>query len=80
MNAIETFIDYLKYEKRVSSHTVTAYSIDLQQFTDYLLSDYQCTEILLTDSEMIRSWMLFLIENKETTRTVNRKLSALRAF
>src|SRR5574344_411111 len=80
MNAIGTFIDYLKYEKRVSSHTVTAYSIDLQQFTDYLLSDYQCNEILQTDPEMIRSWMLFLIENKETTRTVNRKLSALRAF
>ena len=76
-----TFIHYLQYEKRVSPHTVEAYSIDLQQFTDYMkncLDIHNLTDIGNTE---IRTWIISLLEDdKHSARTVNRKISTLRAF
>ena len=76
-----TFIHYLQYEKRVSPHTVEAYSIDLQQFTDYMkncLDIHNLTDIGNTE---IRTWIITLLEDdKHSARTVNRKISTLRAF
>jgi integrase/recombinase XerC len=80
MNYQESFISYLKYEKRNSSHTVTAYKKDLDQFVLY------CTErvgefgVKRVDAKLVRSWIVSLMEQKYTPRSVNRKISTLKAF
>lgn len=76
---LEKFESYLESEKRFSSHTVTAYLKDVNQFLDAM-------EITLKEDlkeikhSLIRSWMVALIEQGIVNRSVNRKLSTLRTF
>ena len=57
------FIDYLKYEKRVSPHTVTAYEHDLAQFFSYLEEKLEIHQLSDVHSEDIRSWIISLLED-----------------
>ena len=75
---IEQFISYLQFEKRFSSHTVTAYRKDLSQFTDFLNIDG--LNLLSISHQEVRSWMLALMELGCEAKTVSRKLSVLRSF
>ena len=79
MEYIQEFIRYLKFERRYSVHTQKAYESDLTQFNNYLSSEYECT---LTEAKdvMVRSWMMFLIEENCSKRSLNRKLSSIRQF
>jgi integrase/recombinase XerC len=76
----EKFIDYIRFEKRFSPHTVLSYEHDLAQFEKYLLLQYQQTDLSAADHNMIRSWVVSLLEQEITARTVNRKLSTLKSF
>jgi integrase/recombinase XerC len=76
----QNFIDYLKFEKRASVHTVTAYSNDLDQFFQYLHKYYQITAPKEVEYTYIRSWMAHLMESGVTARAINRKLSSIRSF
>ena len=42
----ETFINYLQYEKRFSTHTIIAYEHDLEQFATFLQDTYSLTSML----------------------------------
>lgn len=79
MQYIEDFIRYLKFEKRYSIYTQKAYKTDLVQCKDYLELYYESSLLDALDV-MIRSWMMFLIENSCSRRSLNRKLSSLRQF
>ena len=79
MQNILAFLNYLQYEKRYSTHTLVAYKTDLGQFNDYLIEQYEST-LFLVNSAMIRSWMMTVIENGCSKRSLNRKLSSLRQF
>ena len=77
---LERFIQYIKYEKRYSPHTVSAYQSDLDQFFKFL----NCPEQIINNpSEItyqhIRSWMVHLMED-QTGRSVNRKIATLRKY
>jgi integrase/recombinase XerC len=76
----EKFIDYIRYEKRFSAHTITAYQHDLQQFAVFLQIQYNLQDITQANHSMIRSWLVDLLTNQVTPRTVNRKLSTLKSF
>ena len=76
----EAFINYLRYEKRLSPHTVIAYSNDLDQFIIYLKSVYSLEDIKEVNHSVIRSWIVSLMENKIKARSVNRKISTLKSF
>jgi integrase/recombinase XerC len=76
----ERFLAYIQFEKRYSAHTVTAYRSDLDQFFEYLLHHFNTTDITEVNHAMIRSWLVFLMEQQITPRTVNRKLTALKSF
>ncbi|MGN6638150.1 MAG: site-specific integrase, partial [Mucilaginibacter sp.] len=69
---LERFIQYIKYEKRYSPHTVSAYQSDLEQFFKFLNHPEETvnhpSEISYQD---IRSWMVHLMED-QTARSVNR--------
>src|SRR5687767_2355995 len=73
------FIEYLRFEKRFSEHTIIAYEADLAQFTAYL--EKSCpVDITEVNHTIIRSWMVEMMEHKITPRTINRKLSSLKTF
>lgn len=75
------FIDYLKYEKRMSPHTITAYQSDLAQFSEFAgerLGVESAAEVAAKD---IRTWIISLLEDESVqASSVNRKISSLRAF
>lgn len=77
---IQSFLDHLRYARRVSVHTVNSYQTDLQQFSDYL--EFQYTGVLLTQVEpiFIRSWLAHLKDEQHSAKTINRKISALKSF
>lgn len=77
---IDEFVSYLRFEKRYSPHTLTAYQCDLKQFKDYMLDQYQLncsTEVKLMH---VRSWVYDMTERKLKKQSINRKLSTLRSY
>jgi len=76
----DKYIDYLRYEKRYSAHTILAYQTDLDDFSDFLSMQYNISDLLVADHTLIRSWLISLIERKISARSVNRKLSTLKSF
>lgn len=81
MKTLDSYIEYLRYEKRCSENTITAYQHDIEQFFLYMDKALQITELNNISSSDIRTWILTLLEDEQhTARTVNRKISALKAF
>jgi integrase/recombinase XerC len=76
----ELFLNYIKFEKRYSLNTFSAYKKDLEQFFSFLLSDYQTEDEITINHLMIRSWLVHLMENKISPRSVNRKITTLKSF
>ena len=76
----EKFIEYLEFTKRCSSHTVAAYLKDLSQFTEYIKKEFDTEDVTEADYQMIRMWIVNMIENNITARSVNRKISALKSL
>lgn len=75
------FIQYLRYERRVSENTVKAYQLDLNQFVQYMEDKLDIKELTDVSGGDIRTWVLTLLEDDtHTARSVNRKISALKAF
>ena len=77
---VEQFIQYLRYERNYSSHTVLAYRKDLEQFSLFLTDEYGVDDLSRADADMIRFWLLCLMEEGLSARSVNRKLSSLKSF
>jgi integrase/recombinase XerC len=75
---IEQFIQYLKFEKRFSPLTVTAYQKDLNQFLVFIAVPE--SELLNITHQQVRSWMVELMDHGNEAKTVNRKVSSLRSF
>jgi integrase/recombinase XerC len=75
---LQSFLNFLQYEKRSSPHTLESYSNDLLQF-DAFLKPYE-KEIEQASHIDIRNWMVSMMEVKITPRSINRKISALNSF
>jgi integrase/recombinase XerC len=76
---LEHFIQYLSFEKRYSPHTIGAYEHDIQQFINFadLSSKKDFQEV---NSFLIRGWIVQLIDDGISNRSVNRKLASLRTY
>ena len=78
---IKPFLDYLLLEKNYSIHTQKAYQANLESFQNFIQDSQPETEGIENVSySEIRSWIVDLIQQGNSTRTVNRKLSVLRSF
>ena len=77
---LEKYIGYLKYEKRYSEHTVIAYKKDLEQFVHFFQSYSEGSLWEDVVNKDIRSWIANFVEEGNSTKTVNRKLSCLKSF
>lgn len=74
------FLDYLKFQKRYSQHTIISYETDLKAFTMYLKDDYDSPEPSGIKPAYIRAWLASLKENGLSSKTINRKISSLKSF
>jgi integrase/recombinase XerC len=79
-SSIQPFLDYLRFEKRYSQHTIISYQNDLEQFFAYLQSQFDSPAIDKITSAIIRSWLAELKGDKLTSKTINRKISTLKSF
>jgi len=75
-----SFIDYLKFEKRYSPHTITSYNNDISQFSFFIAKTYTGITIDKIGHNHIRSWMVELVNNSISSKSINRKISSLRSF
>ena len=80
MQHLEQFLGFLRYEKRYSDHTVTAYEKDLDQFIQFgndMVGDFCFVE---ADHHLIRQWIISLMDNGVKVVSVRRKISTLRSL
>jgi integrase/recombinase XerC len=77
---MESFLQYLRYERNYSVHTVLSYQRDLNQFEAFILQQESCFEPTKIDSVQVRSWITCLMETGYSPLSVNRKLSSLKSF
>lgn len=77
---LQPFLDYLKFEKRYSQHTLLSYQNDLEQFFAYLASQFDAPALNKVTSMYIRSWLAELKEGGLSSKSINRKISTLRSF
>ena len=77
---VDEFIRYMQYEKKYSSHTVSAYKKDLEQFTLFLDSEYGKSAAGKVLADAARDWVASLRMGGDKPRSVNRKISTLRSF
>lgn len=76
----QPFIDYIQAEKRYSNHTILSYKKDLEQFQVFLRFQYQQEDVNIASFQQIRSWIVHLMNEGNSSKTVNRKISTLRSF
>lgn len=78
--SFKAFTDYLQLEKKYSSHTVTAYLKDLQDFRQFAIREYEYLDIVDVNYAVIRNWIVSLVDVGISNRTVNRKISSLKTY
>lgn len=77
---IDSFLEHLQSEKRLSRHTVLAYQNDLSQFASFLQQTRDIHNVAEADYTAIRDWIVDLVETGLEPVSVNRKIASLRSF
>jgi len=77
---IETFGNYLKFERRYSELTKGAYLRDLQQLAGYLQQDFELNQVHQVEALHLRSWMVSLKQKNLKERSLLRKMSSVKSF
>ncbi|MEO5984573.1 MAG: tyrosine-type recombinase/integrase [Ferruginibacter sp.] len=80
LQLIQSFLNYLKYQKRYSQHTILAYESDLTAFFDFVQVQFNESEVKAFVPAYIKTWLAGLKEHKISTKTINRKISSLKTF
>lgn len=74
------FSDYLLLEKKYSKHTVMAYSRDIKNFRVFLNQHHDSENLEQVGYSEIRQWIVELVDQDISNRTINRKVSSLNAY
>lgn len=76
----DSFIKYLRQEKRVSSHTIISYEADIKQFQSFFNEYSSNPKIETADRRAIRSWIVELSLKNLSSKSINRKIATLKSF
>lgn len=77
---LNRYINYLRFEKRFSEHTVEAYRTDIISFSTYLYDTFGLTSAIEVRPFHLRSFLASLMEKGISNRSISRKKSALNRF
>jgi integrase/recombinase XerC len=77
---LDSFRNYLEFEKKYSPHTIKAYSDDLCTFKTFNKIHFDQENIDQVHYSQIRSWIVSLVDNHVSTVSINRKVASLKAF
>ena len=76
----DSFLDYLRYERNYSEKTVLAYGEDISQLREFAQERMEKFDPAEVKPELVREWIVSLMDQGYTSTSVNRKLSSLRSF
>lgn len=77
--ALERFLSHLQLARGASEHTLRAYRLDLSDFSAFAKSE-GCVDLAGVSKRILRRYLALLYEKGAKTRTVLRRLAALRSF
>ncbi|WP_394767906.1 tyrosine-type recombinase/integrase [Ferruginibacter sp.] len=73
-------MDYLKFQKRYSQHTIISYQNDLTSFFDFIETQFAIQSLNEINASFARSWLASLKEKGIESKSINRKISTLKSF
>jgi integrase/recombinase XerC len=76
----ESFLNYLRFQKRYSRNTIISYQTDLEQFLVFIITNFSAPSIKEINAAIVRTWLAGLKEEKLTSKSINRKISTLKSF
>ena len=76
--AVQRFLDHLTVERGLSENTLSAYALDICQFTTFL--EKSGKDLLSLDQESIVGFSVWMDKEQFARSTVARKLSAVKVF
>lgn len=77
---ISQFIQFISSEKRLSQHTIIAYTNDLNQFEIFLQNEFPEVNLATASFQEIRAWVVQLSDNQIDNKSINRKIATLKSF
>ena len=77
---LEEFIAYLRYERAYSELTIISYSGSLKEFGLYCKSSIEEMSWQTVTSDVVRSWIVYLLDSGLAPAGVCPKLSAVKSF
>src|ERR1700752_1960850 len=77
---IDSFIDYIRFERRYSPNTCVAYQKDISEFRDFIESTFEVYGPDKVKQDFIRTWIHSFIQDKRTASTIHRKISSIKSY
>lgn len=77
---LNSFLQYLQFQRRYSLHTIVAYQTDLEQFFAYLASQYDSPSAKDIKPNFVRSWLAEIRGDNISPKSLCRKISSLKSF
>ena len=77
---IRRFLDHIAIEKRYSPRTVKEYGDDLRAWCAFLGWEIEDFDPKQLDAEDVKAWMLQMLEDGQSPRSVKRRLSAVKSL
>ncbi|MFT4750571.1 MAG: integrase/recombinase XerC [Neolewinella sp.] len=74
------FLAHLTHQRRLSEHTVAAYTNDLKQFSAWCLKEHEVSTTSGVTRDHVKGWLASLMTAKLAPSSIRRKLSSLKAF
>lgn len=78
--SLKSFIDYLNFEKNYSKHTLLAYKNDVKEFSAFAKISFGESSLAEIHYSQIRTWIIKLVDDGVSNRSINRKVSSLKAY